>query len=263
MDRLFRTALALTVMGVSGAAQSLSGTWRMVSARETVTPPPEVAYDDWDDNGIEITIINGPSPAKAKLNGRFYAVKGDPDVDAVAARRRGERTLILRFRKNHKVVTSEREVSNDGQTMIVRDAGVGENGPVDSVSIWRRVSAEGGSHPYIGRWREDYIELTLKHLPVYHLEFNGDEVLATSTAGLNVIAKADGKPYPQKDGTVAEVKRLDDHALEITDKQGETLNWLLHFEVDHSGGHATLDWVPPSTIEGKQRKTTTALVRMK
>jgi hypothetical protein len=260
---MLEAAFAVTVACAAVPAQpTLAGAWQTISAHESITPPPEVAYDDWDTHGIKITIINGPQPETAKLNGRFYPVKGDPNVDAIAVRRLNPRTLVVRLRKKHWIVTSHREVSADGKQMTVADTGHDAKGPVHVVSIWQKESTEEAGLPYVGRWRQEYLRVTFRKPPVYRFELHGDQFQGSSTAGLQVAGKTDGKPHPQKDGSVAVLKRLDGQTLDVTDTRGGTLEWLMHVQLATDGDHATLSWEPPATSSGKQAKITTILKRI-
>lgn len=257
-------ALVIAVTCVTALAEAtISGSWRTISAHESLTPPPEVAYDDQDSDAIKITVINGPEPVVAKLNGHFTPVKSNPDADAVAATRPNARTLVIRFKKGGRILTSRRVVAGDGKHMIVTDTGIGPKGRVNSVSVWEKISTDAATQPYVGRWQQQYIDMRLRPAPRYHFEVNGDEFLATSTEGLKVVAKSDGKEYPQKDGSIASVKRIDSNTYDITDKKGGELKWLLHVQVDQDGKHATVSWEPPSTISGKQAKVSAVLARVK
>ena len=132
------TALALFV--TTTAADQLSGTWKINSAKSKYSPgpPPQsltvVVESDENNYKVEATGIDGEGKPthvqySAKFDGKDYPATGIANADTVSVRRIDANTVETKQKKDGKVVmTVTTKVSNDGKTRT---------------STWRGKNAEG------------------------------------------------------------------------------------------------------------------------
>jgi len=132
------TSLALFV--TTTAADQLSGTWKINSAKSKYSPgpPPQsltvVVESDENNYKVEATGIDGEGKPthvqySAKFDGKDYPVAGAANADTVSVKRIDANTVETKQKKDGKVVmTVTTKVSNDGKTRT---------------STWRGKNAEG------------------------------------------------------------------------------------------------------------------------
>jgi hypothetical protein len=117
--------------GLNAAQSPFSGTWKRNPAKATISAPSprsETIHAEANDNGIELTSEAvdprtgqlTKSGYKAKVDGKEYAVTGDPRVDSIALQRIDVSTLKATTKKAGKVISEYTAiVSTDGRTIKV------------------------------------------------------------------------------------------------------------------------------------------------
>jgi hypothetical protein len=136
----FCLAAFCLIPNLSGAADPFDGTWKLNVAKSKYVPGPgpqsmtvtvkvegdthSVKSKGKAPNGIEIE-----ESFVAKLDGTPAPVAGSPEIDIIAVRKTGERTLLAKASKEGKPVGAQRvTVSPDGKSLTINGTGVDSKG---------------------------------------------------------------------------------------------------------------------------------------
>ena len=145
--RLFCAVLLFAVTALA-ADDPFTGTWKLNIAKSKLLVGDNTKSDIYrmvaDDSTIkftdEITLDNEVRnvTVDAKFDSKYYPIKGDPDTDAVAYRRKGN-TLTATLKKGDKVVGKyEAGVSQDGQITTVIFTVYSEDQPQTFTSVFEK-----------------------------------------------------------------------------------------------------------------------------
>jgi len=133
--------LALCFVGaaVCLAADAFTGTWKLNEAKSKISAGAAknstVVYENVGDN-VKVTIDGTGGDGKplhsewtGKLDGKDYAVTGDPSVDMRAFAKVDDHTLTVTQKKGDKVTTTAKiVVSADGKSRTVTASGTDASG---------------------------------------------------------------------------------------------------------------------------------------
>ena len=137
-------ALGMAAAAANAADNPFIGTWKQINAKSTSTgtdpwPKSVTMVFTESDQGVALTTKTTAADGKKstdvgkpiKWDGAPHAITGDPAVDAVSAKKLGERTLEYTFTKAGKTVQSGTgSISNDGKTMTLTGKVTTPNGEV-------------------------------------------------------------------------------------------------------------------------------------
>ena len=153
MQTIFKTLLVGAVLAIGSgtalAADAVEGTWKLNLAKSTFSPGPAPksqsrTYAETA-QGMSVTVKTTAADGKEstttivfKDDGKTYPVSGNPDFDAVSAKRVDALTLNSSQTKAGATVgTAVRTVSKDGKTMTFKQKGTHANGgKFDDVSVY-------------------------------------------------------------------------------------------------------------------------------
>ena len=136
----FCLAVFCLVPSLSGAADPFDGTWKLNVAKSKYVPGPgpqsmTVTVKVEGDTHTVKSKGKAPDGTKieesfvAKLDGSPVPVTGSPEIDMIAVRKTGERTLLAKATKEGKPVGAQRvTVSPDGKSFTISGAGVDPKG---------------------------------------------------------------------------------------------------------------------------------------
>ncbi len=126
-----------------------TGTWVLNTAKSKYTagPMPKEQTSVYTVEGDTLTVsTKGTSPDgkplstdfTAAFDGKDYPVKGNPDWDAVSAKRVDSHTIEFTRKRGGKVVqTSRSVVSKDGRTRTITTSGVNAQGQkIETVGVY-------------------------------------------------------------------------------------------------------------------------------
>jgi hypothetical protein len=155
MQTIFRTLLVGVVLvvgsGTALAADSVEGTWKLNVAKSTFSPGPAPksqtrTYVE-SAQGMTVTVKTTAADGKEstttivfKDDGKTYPVSGNPDFDAVSAKRVDASTLnSTQTKAGATVGTAVRTVSKDGKTLTFTQKGTHANGgKYEDVSVYEK-----------------------------------------------------------------------------------------------------------------------------
>jgi hypothetical protein len=153
MQTVFKTLLVGAVLAIGSgtalAADAVEGTWKLNLAKSTFSPGPAPksqsrTYAD-SAQGMSVTVKTTAADGKEstttivfKDDGKTYPVSGNPDFDAVSAKRVDALTLNSTQTKAGAIVgTAARTVSKDGKTLTFKQKGTHANGSkYEDVSVY-------------------------------------------------------------------------------------------------------------------------------
>jgi hypothetical protein len=135
--------------GTALAADAVAGTWKLNLAKSTFSPGPAPKSQSRtyveSAQGMEVTVKTTAADGKEstttivfKDDGKSYPVSGNPDFDAVSAKRVDALTLnSTQTKAGATVGTAVRKVSKDGKTMTFTQKGTHANGgKFEDVSVY-------------------------------------------------------------------------------------------------------------------------------
>jgi hypothetical protein len=153
MQTVFKTLLVGAVLAIGSgtalAADAVEGTWKLNLAKSTFSPGPAPksqsrTYAD-SAQGMSVTVKTTAADGKEstttivfKDDGKTYPVSGNPDFDAVSAKRVDALTLnSTQTKAGATVGTAVRTVSKDGKTLTFKQKGTHANGgKYEDVSVY-------------------------------------------------------------------------------------------------------------------------------
>lgn len=153
MQTIFKTLLVGAVLAIGSgtalAADAVEGTWKLNLAKSTFSPDPAPKSQSRtyveSAQGMTVTVKTTAADGKEstttivfKDDGKSYPVSGNPDFDAISAKRVDALTLNSSQTKAGATVgTAVRTVSKDGKTMTFKQKGTHANGgKFEDVSVY-------------------------------------------------------------------------------------------------------------------------------
>ncbi len=153
MQTIFKTLLVGAVLAIGSgtalAADAVAGTWKLNLAKSTFSPGPAPKSQSRtyveSAQGMSVTVKTTAADGKEstttivfKDDGKSYPVSGNPDFDAVSAKRVDALTLNSTQTKAGATVGSAvRSVSKDGKTLTFSQKGTHANGEkFEDVSVY-------------------------------------------------------------------------------------------------------------------------------
>jgi hypothetical protein len=185
------------------------GSWTLISAQSTLTPPNKLAITDLH-GGVHV-VMSGETHLDftAKSDGHDTAVPGNPAFDQVELRRIDKRQSEVTEKKDGAIVATVREkLSGDGNELTIATV---SKGHPDRISVWTRSGgAKVANDLLAGEWTEDRSKTRLRQGLALKIEPDGNGGVRFS-GDFNYTARFDGKPYDLKNS------RNDTVSLQLVD----------------------------------------------
>jgi hypothetical protein len=144
-----------TVAGFQpGPTDPRAGSWTLVAAQSTLTPPDTLVITD--DRGTVHVAMNGESHLDftAKAGGHDTAVPGNPAFDQVELRRINKKQAEVTERKAGAAISTIRlKLSKDGNELTISTVSPGHP---DQSTVWTRTGgAKAAFDAMAGNWTQD------------------------------------------------------------------------------------------------------------
>ena len=153
MQTVFKTLLVGAVLAIGSgtalAADAVEGTWKLNLAKSTFSPGPAPKSQSRtyveSSQGMTVTVKTTAADGKEststilfKDDGKSYPATGNPDFDAISAKRVDALTLhSTQTKAGATVGTAVRTVSKDGKTLTFTQKGTHANGgKFEDVSVY-------------------------------------------------------------------------------------------------------------------------------
>jgi hypothetical protein len=224
----------------SGAADPRLGTWTLVSAQSTLTPPDTLVITD--DHGTVHVAMSGEKHIDftAKAGGTDTAVPGNPAFDQVDLRRVNKKQAEVTEKKGGALIATIRlKISKDGKDMTISTVSAGHP---DQTTVWTRTG--GAKAPFdamAGNWAEDQSKTRLAEGSVVKFEADGSGGVRF-TGDSSYTARFDGKPYDvrnSRNDTVA-LALVDPHTVDATYRRDNQVTQKDRWTVSPDGQQMTV-----------------------
>jgi len=153
MQTVFKTLLVGAVLAIGSgtalAADAVEGAWKLNLAKSTFSPGPAPKSQSRtyveSAQGMTVTVKTTAADGKEstttivfKDDGKSYPVSGNPDFDAISAKRVDALSLhSTQTKAGATVGTAVRTVSKDGKTLTFKQKGTHANGEkFEDVSVY-------------------------------------------------------------------------------------------------------------------------------
>jgi hypothetical protein len=201
--------LTLLAAFQSGAADPRIGSWTLVSAQSSLTPPNTLSVTDVHD-AVHV-VMSGETHLDftAKAGGHGTPVPGNPGFNQVELRRIDKRQAEVKEKKDGAVVATVRQkLSKDGNELTITTASAGH---ADQITVWNRTGgAKIGRDLLAGEWTQDLGKTRLRQGLVLRIEPDGSGAVRFM-GEFSYTARFDGKQYDLKNS------RNDTVTLELVD----------------------------------------------
>ncbi|HXN98075.1 MAG TPA: hypothetical protein VN881_03320 [Candidatus Acidoferrales bacterium] len=231
--------LASLLLPAQARAQSaFDGTWK-IDVNQTQLPTKPGVY----------VLMNGAyhcrtciPPIDVRADGLDHRVAGDSCYDTVNIRVLDDRTVQETDKSKGRTVHTEKiTVAPDGNTAVWEFADScdanGEEVTWKQISV-RVAKGPAGSHPISGSWRAMRIVNSSENGLSATMKLEGDNFSFADSTGQSYTARLDGPDAPLAGGvsnTVVSVRRVDDGAIEETDKRAGKVVSVTRFTVSADG----------------------------
>ena len=169
------------------------GSWTLISAQASVTPPNTLVITD--DHGVVHVAMDGETHLDftAKAGGTDTAVTGNPAFDRVDLRRVNKKQAEVTEKKGNAIIaTIQLKISKDGHDLTITTV---RTGHANKSSVWTRTG--GSKAPFdamAGNWLQDLSKTDLAQGSTVKVEPSGDGGVRF-TSDYSYTARFDGKPY--------------------------------------------------------------------
>ena len=238
---------------VADAADPRIGSWSLISAQSTLTPPDRLSVTDLQ--GAVHVVMSGETHLDftAKPNGHDAAVPGNPAFNQVELRRIGRKQSVVTEKKDGVVVATVRaKLSANGNELTVTTISAGHP---DQAAVWTRSSGpKVANDPLAGDWTEDLSKTRLQQGLVVAIVPDGNDGVRFS-GDFSYTARFDGKPYDLKNSRndTVTLQLVDPHTVNSTYRRDDQVTQKDSWVVSADGQQMTM--TTTGTFETGQRLT--------
>ncbi len=256
---IFKLALStLFAVAVSGATNlraqdPRAGSWTLVSAQSSLTPPNKLSITANHDQVHVVMAGETHVDFTANSGGHGTPVSGNPAFNQVELRKVDKKqSEVLEKKDGVLVATVHEKLSSDGNELTTTTA---TKGHPDQITVWTRSGgAKVPQNPFAGEWTEDMSKTRLRQGLILKIEPDGSGGVRFS-GEYSYTARLDGKPYDLRNGRndtvtlrVVDPHTVDDHQLR-DDQPAQEDRWT----VSADGQQMTL--TSNGTLESGQHLT--------
>jgi hypothetical protein len=179
-----------------GAPDPRIGSWTLVSAQSSLTPPNTLSVTALHDAVHVVMSGEALLDFTAKSGGHGTPVSGNPGFNQVEMRRIDKMESEVTEMKDGTVVASVREkVSSSGNELTLTTS---SNERAHQISVWARAGgARVARDPASGEWIEDLSQTRLRQGLMVKIEPDGNGGVRFSSE-FSYTGRFDGKPYDLK-----------------------------------------------------------------
>ena len=244
------------MMPMQALAQSpFDGTWKINLAESQSSTKPNVYLLQ----GGTYRCPTCDPPLEVSADSRDHKITGEPCYDTVSIKVVDDRTTEETDKRNGRVVgTTRMTVSLDGDTATVEwsESCNAQNEAVAGKDILSRVAKGGsGAHAISGSWLISKRLNRSENALVVTLKLEGNTFSFADPTGQSYAAKLDGTETPitgDLSNTMVSVKRIDETAVEETDKRDGKIVEVTRFAVSADGKTMTVSMKNKVTATTRQ-----------
>jgi hypothetical protein len=223
--------LALFAAVQSGTADPRLGSWALISAQSTLSPPNKLTVTS-QDHAVHV-VMSGDTHLDftAKSDGHSAPVPGNPGFNQVALHRIDKRQAEVKEMKDGALVATVHEkISNDGNELTVTTASKGQ---ADQITVWTRSGGKKAANdPLAGEWTQDLSKTRLRQGLMLKIQPDGSGGVRF-LGDFSYTARFDGKPYDVKNSRndTVTLQLVDQHTVDAfyrrDDQQTQKDRWVV------------------------------------
>ena len=223
-----------------GATDPRIGSWTLVSAQSSLTPPDTLVITD--DHGTVHVAMDGETHLDftAKAGGHDTVVPGNPAFDQVDLRRISKKQAEVTEKKAGAVVATVRlKLSKDQNELTISTMSAGHP---DQTTVWNRTG--GAKAPFdamAGNWTADPSKTRLRQGLIVKVDPSGTGGVHFSS-DFSYTARLDGKPYNltnSRNDTVS-LQLVDAHTVDATYRRDNQVTQKDRWVVSGDGQQMTV-----------------------
>jgi hypothetical protein len=185
--------LSLLATVQPGAADPRVGSWKLISAQSTLSPPNKLSVTALRHEVHVVMSGDTHLDFTAKSDGHDTPVSGNAAFNQVELHKIDKRQAEVKEMKDGAVVGTIRDMlSNDGKELTITTA---SKSRADQVSVWTRSGgARVAGDPIAGEWTQDLSKSRLRQGLLLRIEPDGNGGIHFA-GDFNYTARFDGKRY--------------------------------------------------------------------
>lgn len=251
--------LALLVVIQPGAEDPRIGSWTLISAQSSLSPPNVLSITPLHDALHVVMAGETHLNFTAKSDGHATPVPSNPAFNQVELRRIDKNQSEVKEMKDGAVVATVREkLSNNGNELTITTTSTGHS---DQITVWIwSGGAKVARDPIAGEWNEDLSKTRLRQGLVLKIEADGNGGIRFS-GDFSYAARFDGKQYDlrnSRNDTVT-LQFVDAHTVDSIYRRGDQVTQKDRAVVSADGQTMTLNIT--ATLETGQHLTETLIFK--
>lgn len=240
------------------AADPRIGTWVLLSAQSSLTPPNKISITPLHE-GVHV-VASGDTHVDftAKWDGHEASVQGNPTFNQIELRRIDKKQAEVKEKKDGAVVAMTRDkVSADGNELVITTSAKGRS---DRIAVWTRTGGpKVANDAFAGEWTQDLGKSRLRQ--GLTLKIDGDGNSVHFSGDFSYTARFDGKQYDVRNSsndTVA-LELVDARTVDATYRRDDQITQKDRWVVSADGQQMTL--TTTGSLESGQRFTENLVFR--
>jgi hypothetical protein len=202
--------LTLVLATAAMAADPFTGTWQLDPSKTEDTNPVQLTLAP-SSNGISIQ-TDDQKPAIA-IYGKDSPLNDGTIINLV---RVDDHTLKSALNRDGKLQFKETAtVSADGKHYSRVQEGTSGN---KATLVYKRIGAAPAGDAFLGTWQQEVSKTINEPATTYTIKIDGGTLDFTRNKTHVITAKFDGKSYEARNNATWQLKRIDDHTVEVIRK---------------------------------------------
>ena len=232
--------LGLVAAHQLSAADPRIGTWMLLSAESSMSPPNKLSIISLRDR-VHV-VITGETHVdfSTTWDGRETTVQGNPGFNQVELRRIDKNQAEMKEKKDGAVVATVRDkLSGDGSELTITSL---EKGRASRITVWTRSGgAKVADNLFAGEWTQDLTKTRLRQGLPLKIEADGAEGVRFS-GEFSYTARFDGKEYNLKNSSndTVMLEHVDAHTVDSTNRRDDKVAQKDRWVVSADGQQMTL-----------------------
>jgi hypothetical protein len=238
---IFKFALlALFAALTPGSMDPRVGSWTLVSAQSSLTPPDSLTITAMKDTVHVVMSGETHLDFTAKSDGKDTPVAGNPGFDQVELHKtRKNQSQVTEKKAGAVVATVSDKISNNGMELTIVTA---RQGHAPQTTVWTRTGGAKVAHdPLAGDWTEDLSKTRLRQGLVVKIEPDGSDGVRFA-GDSSYTARFDGKQYDLKNSRndTVSLQLVDPHTVDATQMRDGQAVQKDRWQVSGDGQQMTL-----------------------
>lgn len=233
------------------AADPRIGSWTLVSAQSSLTPPNRLAITSLKDGVHVVSSGSTHLDFTAKWDGHETSVEGNPAFNRLELRRVNKHQAEVKEKKDAAVVAIVRyKISVDGNELTGTTA---KKGHPDQITVWTRTGgAKVANDLFAGEWTQDLSKTRMRQGLALKIEADGNDGVRFSD-DYSYTARFDGKEYDLRNSVndTVTLQLVDAHTVDAIYRRDDKISQKDRWVVSADGQQMTV--TTTGTLESGQQ----------